>query len=236
MPKHGKPGSVHVTGEGRFAGFVLAADGTDPDRMIIAGGKVANGLPADNPLTDHTMLVLTYTDAHNPNADTWRLPAGNCHLYLIADGRPVSVTLSLAGVSGSTRLTPKAPVAAELARPENRYLDLGAAGAGAAGRVRGPGLLLLAATLHQPTFQHLFTGCIYRGKDAAARATYAPGCPDATIRSRAAVTNVDPNRTDVEPELGSALHGAADTFGQGYSLIDAGKLDHVDYRALWLTF
>jgi hypothetical protein len=237
VPRGGQPGSVQVTGEGRFTGFALVADGTDPNRVMISGGRVSNGLPADHSLGDSSMLALTHTDALDLATSSWELPAGDYHLYLIADGSPVTVTLSLAGLSGSTQLSPTVPVAADVARPEARYLPQGVQTAGAPGQLRGSGLLLqLAATLHEPTIQQDFTNCFYRGEQATARATYAPGCPEATITTSSVVGNLDPTARSLILHTSGSWSDTAETFGQGYSLVNAGINEHVDYRALWLTF
>jgi hypothetical protein len=233
----GGPGSVQVTGEGRYAGFALVADGTDRDRVVIGGGRVDNGLPADSSRGDSETLALSLTDALDFTAPSYELPAGDYHLYVIADGSPVTVKLSLGGLSGSTRLTPTVPVAADLAQPDARYLPQGVQTAGAPGRLRGEGLLFnVAASLHSPSLQQDYTTCTYVGEERTANATYAPGCPDANVKISTILGNADPTARTLALHVGGAYYGVAETFGQGYSLTNVGINEHVDYRALWLTF
>jgi hypothetical protein len=236
VPTGADAGGLHVTGQGRFTGFALVADGTDPNRVMISGGKVANGLPAEHPLTDAAMLAITHTTALPLGASSWEIPAGDYHLYLIADGSPVTVTLTFGNQTGSTRLTPTEPVAADLARPGNRFTGQGVHGGGATGRLRGPGLLTqLAATLHKPTLAQNFTHCFYPGEQAAASATYGPGCPGSSGGS-VVLTNVDNTDRALVLHIAAFGPGRAETVGQGYSLSDAGVTEHIEFNALWLTF
>lgn len=231
-----RPSSVKVTGGGRFAGFALVADGTDPNRVAIVGGRVANGLPADHSLGDSSTLALSLTDALDFTAASYEIPAGDYHLYVIADGSPVTVSLSLGGLTGSTSLTPTVPVAADVAEPEARYLPQGVQTAGAPGRLDGEGLLFtVAASLHNPSLQQDFTNCTYVGEEKTASATYAPGCPDANVRIRTVLGNANPDERTLAHHVGGAYYGRAETFGQGYSLVNVGTNEHVAFNALWLT-
>lgn len=233
----GQPGGVTVTGEGRYVGWALVADGGDPARIIITGGRVGTGLPADGTGRDSAVLNLSMTPALDPVAEAWELPAGDYHLYLIADGKPAEVTLPLKGLSGTVALTPAVPVSHRIDRPEPRYGAVGNEGAGSTGTLEGPGLLMqLASTLSTPSVGQVFTNCYYVGENASAEATYAPGCPEADVGLQSVFTNPNIGESSGYLIIAGSLSRFADTFGQGYAMQNVGLTDNVEFSSLWLTF
>jgi hypothetical protein len=222
--------SVQITGDGRFVGFAIVADGTDPHRVMVSGGRL------DTSLGEQAVITMnhSFTELESTEDGDWIIPAGDYNLYLIADGTPVSVTLSLDGPTGTTRLAPVTPVASHAARPEARLSPQGTQTGGALSELRGEGLLLqLYATLYSASAFNTLMTCIYDG-EAALTATHTPGCPDSSFRGAPIVIQPATGRT-VSIGVTSAYHGAGGPVAQGYSYSNAGLNESVDYVAMWLS-
>ena len=227
VPGHDLPGSVQVSGPGRLAGLALVADGTDPDRIMLTAGRVSTGI-------GDSVLASSHSAALTGGTPTWTLPAGSYWLYLIADGAPVTVTLTLDGPPGSTTLTPTVPVSSRIAQPQPRYLPQGSQTGGELGTLTGPGLVLqLTTTLHPLTVAQNLMHCLYLGQNAHT-ALHAPGCPDADIRLSAQLLNTNTDRVLVYSSA-AGHRDVPDDIAQGYSLTNAGLNEHITNTSLWLT-
>jgi hypothetical protein len=106
---------VTIAGEGRYVGFTLTRshtfDGLSAYRLpSFMGGQVqVSGRVAPTaqcaPKPNET-LPLTYDCTDLPKPRHFVLPAGRYHLSVITDGSPLSITLHLRGLAGTTQIRP----------------------------------------------------------------------------------------------------------------------------------
>jgi hypothetical protein len=107
---------ITLNGRGRIYGVVLHQDG-GPDKPT--AGKLNHGFCAGAGCTPElgTLGEVPFFDPPGAGFGVGTLPPGNYHLYLLADGAPVQVTLRLAGLTGSLSLAPKLAAKAALGEP-----------------------------------------------------------------------------------------------------------------------
>jgi hypothetical protein len=128
---HWSDWTISTTG-GRYAGFVLRADGR-------GARPLASGLrPGDcatrgcrRPAWSGTFTWdFVYGAGAQPGdgPDAGTLPAGRYHLYLVTDGAPVTVRLRLPGLRGSTSVTGGSPAAVTVQSPAAATYDPPATG------------------------------------------------------------------------------------------------------------
>lgn len=111
------PKSVQVKGVGRVAGLVLSrADVDNLDRPILY--FLRQGLCKSKAKDCETIHTAGYErDGKLSVPKVARLPAGDYTLYLIADRKPITVTLRLGGLSGRTAFRPDHLVHAGINEP-----------------------------------------------------------------------------------------------------------------------
>lgn len=106
VPPQTSSTDVRIQGKGRITGFVLHGDGAW-NRPTVFSLRVADctspGCTAPWPPFYYSWVNL------GPTAQTsGTLPAGDYHLYLVADGAPTTVTIHFHGLPGRVVLTPPA--------------------------------------------------------------------------------------------------------------------------------
>ncbi|MBI4729532.1 MAG: hypothetical protein HY775_08545 [Acidobacteria bacterium] len=103
---------ISIEGSGRFKGLVLVQDVPPDDQTILVAVRVPEDALCGATYCPATPLVAT--EAWGPGAELvvgeqLPLPAGTYRLYVMAEGGPVSITLRLHGLTGSTSLRPTKP-------------------------------------------------------------------------------------------------------------------------------
>lgn len=224
--------AVGVQGKGRFVGFALVQDGTDPDKTVIIAGRVPSRLRPGR-TTELTSSALS--SRHGGVAPVWTLPKGDYRLYLIADGSPAKVTLRLGGLPGAARtVAPGVRAASTVQRPAERLLDQGLSSAGGNAVTRGATLTFgWLGNRYQPGLVEDAQHCRYYGAAPGQESTFRPGCLGAAESNAINVANID-----VGP-LGTVSTSFAHDrrggdHGQGYTLLTAGARQSLDYIAVWL--
>jgi hypothetical protein len=174
---------VSISGAGRFAGIAMADYRGSEGAMLIA---------IDNSYCATPGCVGTYTrdrigmvsDPAVKGGWTSVLPAGDYLLHVISDGSPVSVTLRLAGLSGTTSVAPTGPSALAV-KTLDQKLAAGTPPAQPVWSAAGTGHLgshggVIASNMWFTGKVHAvsdYGDCLYQGEPPF----YAPRCPTATI-------------------------------------------------------
>jgi hypothetical protein len=97
---------AQVSGGGRFHGAILRRDGGRGEGAFHALLLRGDGMEA---YEGDALSIWATDEEYESERDTKTMPAGLYRLYLIADGRPTSVRLTLP-LPGSTTVTPEVPV------------------------------------------------------------------------------------------------------------------------------
>ena len=107
---------VDINGRGRFTGVVLHGDGRwlGPYGSAIRFGLCEGRGCAQSPLSYRLELL----NAPDSNGYAGTLPAGNYHLYVLADGAPVKVTMRFKDLPGRITLRPTTRARVEIVEPE----------------------------------------------------------------------------------------------------------------------
>ncbi|MHB8509939.1 MAG: hypothetical protein ACYDGR_15050 [Candidatus Dormibacteria bacterium] len=176
-----------VTGNGRWLGFALRGQ----DRSLIAWRSNLCWASGCSPPYSDECCIDFYADPFGsdhiiaPGTSAVDLSAGDYQLYLMADGAPVTVSLPLAGLTGSTHLHPRRTTRLDL-RTITPTLEEGIPPAGLAYSGGGTGDLLTdwgfafgLIALHPTSASNGTVGnCLIQG-DAPGQ-VYTPGCPVST--------------------------------------------------------
>jgi len=177
---------VSVTGNGRFAGIVLRRVRSSfhaPYSLFVTRHNMCFSGPGCAPKNPKTHFFFQGPEPDSSNEQA-RLPRGYYQLYLFTDGAPVTVRLTISGLSGSTRLAPirKFPYSIETPTPflsgtdpATLYYSVGFThrwGGAAAG-------LMYALGFDVPIPGHvetLYGACGFEGKPLPGY-VMGPGCP-----------------------------------------------------------
>lgn len=135
-------------GGGRIIAYVLVKEGWDgPSRRrpMIVGQRV--GQCAEVGCASQSLVGGGVTAWGVKRDGAWEMPAGVYRLYLVADGAPVEMKLTIASLEGETTLTPKGPARAEivsLTPGVHEMVDLNDYSAGTTAPFRGEGYSSIA--------------------------------------------------------------------------------------------
>ena len=221
--------ALRVDGEGSFAGFALVAEGDDPERPVLTGGRVrAAGV------RDRTFM-MSANAAIDDFTDAVEVPAGRYRLYLLAD-RPATVRLAAGDRAGERALSTLRPVRFDLRRPPVQFLPHGFTGVGDHATLGGPGLMLgVLSDVYSAMTVDNTTACWFEGEEAAANpVAFAPGCPGASRRLSTNTVYFNPSRGG-NGSTAIALTSEGGVFGQGYGIASASVRESIAYDAMWLT-
>lgn len=230
-----KANDLAIDGKGRLTGFVLtAANVADIDRPTVVA------LDAKACDTDGRCMnrpVRTFTRG-NTSSQSAKLPKGPYLLYLVTDGKPVSVDISIAGLSGSTSLAPTKSVHAGIDQPEEVITETTNTiySNGRSIDVDGPSTMWLTMmTMSGEAWAAGSYGhCIYRGEPPPPPIGFAPGCP-AGGGSAIADTVTQPMPYErVGGSLTFAAPGGRWSFGDYY--VTAAKADPPKTLSFFLDF
>lgn len=219
-------GGVTITGAGRYVGFFLRQE--KPGGVRLLGGRAEGSRLG-------TYLMPLQGLADGPSL---RLPAGSYRLYLLADGKPATVTLRLRGLAGSSTLRPAKRVPYTLASPAATVATPGGnvAFAGADATLDGPGIAFDFLRTVNSNFQASNTQlCFYDGKPPPAPLAYAPGCPRSAFSPVFTVVAPGIGRTE-----GASYGGSGDlpagTYAQGFNFHSIAVAEGYSYVAGFMAF
>jgi hypothetical protein len=226
-PAAGRSGATFAGG-GRHVGFFLMDD--RPNGVRLLGGHAEGSR-----LTAYMHPLQGLADG-----PTFRLPAGNYRLYLLADGAPATVTLRLKGLGGRVALTPSRRVPSELRSPAATVappVGANVAYGGAEGTLPGRGVAFDFLRTVNTQFTASNTQlCFYTEKPPAAPLAYAPGCPRALFAST--LTVVSPG--GVGTTEGAAFSASADLpagqYAQGFNIVAVAVADSFRYTAGFFSY
>lgn len=235
--------SVSVAGHGRLVGIVLRGTSTRTDGVNLFAGRVLDvpGAPASAiPVGDYRLGSGGTYHFVKTSKDVTILPAGAYQLYLITEGKPVSVTLRLGGLSGVRTIAPKRPQAGLVTTPKSQVLPA-AGGSGNLALAKSEttlaarGLALQAIRFRTNAYlggQYLF--CHRNGPDDLPTDSYGPTC----LRRDSTVAN--DRYPQPEPDTQLFLNAWAGVpAGQqsiGFTYLTEAAITDVSSVALWLTF
>lgn len=192
----GETDEVTIEGGGELPGFILVRSKTSTydhpvlgpiestyDEVVAAGIRLpAAGVTKSLSRGSRTLLLMPFKDTLKP---------GNYRLYLLADRTPVTVTLKLEGLVGTTRLSPTKRTGLDMKElPERSRTDSAAMSLFTAGddaELEKPGLVVDATVveIHDGTDTE-FGSCVYRGEpideEQGQVVSYAPYCAGGTGR------------------------------------------------------
>lgn len=236
-----------LTGSADFVGFVIVEDVADPPP-----GWLGGRLPATGGSRLFVERIGTIFESPDP---TYEIPAGDYRIYLLTEGAPAELSLTLEGLSGSLALPVRHPVAYDAQLPEE-YEETAPApqlySAGGTAYLDGPGVAYQAAWfdtgIHGAT---QMDACIFEGSPPDPWRS-VPGC---TLISIVSMGNQPPGMVSGEGqgdgglETEPAFHFlSADWFptqsgwdergewGQALTVEAASTLESIDSLALWLDF
>ena len=106
---------IHVKGKGRFVAFALVPE--SPKSEIVFGGRFPNEAEAMDFVMPLNRFNFDFAKWYDGELE---LAPGRYDLYLIPDRSPVTITLRLHGLQGTTTVSPSTPVDSELAFPPSR--------------------------------------------------------------------------------------------------------------------
>jgi hypothetical protein len=203
---------IAVSGAGRFVGVALVGTEARTRQTTLFGGRLpdAAGTRFLLPIAPYPAVGGGSFEVFKTYGDTATLPAGKYRLYLLTDGRPVTVTLRLAGLAGTAALAPRRPAPYQLAFPAARPaggngLTTNVYSAGAT--FDPPSAALLFHALWVDTSAHVagqYFLCHREGPGGIEPLDHGPGCPEAQQMD---FTN---DRTPTtEPDGKLHLHGYA---------------------------
>jgi hypothetical protein len=191
--------SVYETvtqGRGRYVGFVMHQDGgwlTDIFYRVMYSYCTSPGCTGEAPPTNVGAILEPGTpgggplDPGSPGTATISdtLPAGNYHLYLLADGAPVKVTLFFHGLGGQVTLAPAQPTTTATPAPTPDFtIPSSRSNAYAAGMTRQVtggvgGMTFITSWVFQrlPDEPTDIGKCAYAGKPPSQYPAYEDPCP-----------------------------------------------------------
>jgi hypothetical protein len=231
---------VTVEGAGRYIGVVLVAEGNEEriGSTLIAGQVDPDAICDDQGCPFGVATLVAGAGLGSGGPGRWLLPAGDYRLHLVAEesAGPVSVTLRLGGLEGTTHLVPSDPTGLEtvpmpprVPLPESQSVYWNSARHDMGVQTRG--MIWTVAWLRHPLEPAgKYHYCIYRDAEPEDH----PGCVDPVLDLGFNNTLVGyPAKAWVLLEgFGFPVQG---DFAQ--KLWFAGNLvDGVDGLALWLPF
>jgi hypothetical protein len=232
------PQDLSIRGPGRFVGFALFED--DP-------GTPKKGIFVGRPATRTRIQPVVVASELQLSNGRYLLPAGDYVLYLLADGRDVSVTVTLEGLSGTRAVTPTDPVQYSVAMPAPDYDSSTAPGgfknlysAGATRRIGEVAFIFDAMwERHDAHVVTEFMSCHYDHKPQGP-APFAPGCPGAApggSRDVADSPRITPDaaRNGALFYEGAVVAGGRGPFALGGSITSAASVTEVGFLGVWLT-
>ena len=230
---------VSYSGPGRVVGLALVEQGVPLRRAfeLVSVRWSYCGEPGCPPDPDDVAEITTSSDFRGKR---WEIPAGDYRLYLIADGKPVEVTLKLHGLDGSTDLHPGDLVGGRIAAPDatvpepTRHLFLGRANPVT---MHMPGLLIDGNTSGYVTgpSANAQGSCFWRGRgeEDLFQSTPGPHCYDFAERG---------GRSWSTSTLGGGWwfwgigHVPAGKWRSSYWSVDATAFPQSDFLTLWLSY
>lgn len=241
---------IEISGGGRVAGVMLRmiAPGNDgrhlrilrlpadiycvpPDLQSEASPELHGTCPLEPRLFVRTDAI------EDVIAGEARLPAGDYRLYAITDGRPVSVSLRLHGLSGTIVLAPQTPARIQVAELEPASTKLGTGQiywGGATRDLQGQGLAWsFQWTIKSAGLAEDSTTCGYEGGEPQIGA-YMPGCPLASVNAGWTTTFVAPMRHMSIHD--TSVYHVSGLWGQGGYIVSAAAVDAVGGIVLWVTY
>jgi len=233
-----EPEDLAVRGGGRFVGFALFGDGR---------GVRETGLFVGRPPMRTRIQPVVVGSGLESFKGRYLLPAGDYVLYLLADGRDASVTVTLEGLSGARSLTPKEPVQYSVAIPAPDYDSSSAPGglknlysAGATRRIGEVAFVFDAMwERHDAHAVTEFISCRYDHRPQGP-APFAPGCPGAAPGGSREVTHSprvtpDSSRNGALFYQGAVIDGHGGRFALGGSITSAASVTEIGFLGVWLT-
>jgi hypothetical protein len=234
---------LEVKGRGRFVGFALVPD--DPEVPVLLGGR----LPKSSG-NFHLLMPILGQIFHSGILQLYgertTMPAGDYRLYLLPDGAPATVRLTLRGLTGRTILRPSSPARYVLETPEvyspeqtpNYY------SAGTVAALDSRGLIFQALWVRlNAHLEGIYHFCWYDKAELEEQITtqvvppqvqYGPGCagPGGGL--------TEDRRVDLEPHVKLYYEGVAPLpkgdYGQGFYFATASVVRKVGHVTMWLSY
>jgi hypothetical protein len=249
-PVHVSMSDVRITGRGRVYG-VLVEDypkGTVASLSLVGFGMC--GSPGCAPLVkdDRSGCVCT-SDGSSVTLDEGTFPAGTYRVFLLADGAPVTATITWQGLRGTARLAPRTPVRATLlAPPPSQEVPAGSPAVYAAGATytAGPrGAYAVYATWKREVASQepgLVSQCLYQGPPPAGPTPpYQQPCSGGSRNAPFAVGNTSTDEAGpagvgsgyVSSFTGISGFGPG-TWSLGFSHTTAGPVLDAHTQELWI--
>jgi hypothetical protein len=246
-PGTGSSPDVSITGDGRFAGLVLAeagapAIGSDRFQAMQMGFCWSQGCDPVDP----AVFVGADTSAKPvPDADgkhsLYTLSAGAYNLHLVADGARVVVTLRLAGLGGAVSLSPRTQEDLQFTDLTNATDSLGPlAGsfysAGGVGTIGGSGGMVVTETAidRSVSGSKLDGMCVYQG-GAPPGGLYLPYCPGSYSAGELIIPTAAPTASR-SVGYGSVSGIPGGTWGIGDGVYTAGVVSDAHTAGFWLSY
>lgn len=210
--------------------FALVGEDADEPRLLL-GGRLPEEADS-SPFLTHFGLGPEGPDW----SGYWDVPAGRYRLYLFTS-RPATLTLSLDGVAGRSRVVPRRDARYE-ARTPRPVAETGAVNnlyfAGAEGSLEGQVAQLQILWKHETLHASTHSGyCWYDDVPMEPNTAYVPGCPTADSQDVVELTGVWAGNS---LSVGTALRlaGATGESGQGAWFTSAAAVTDFGHVAAWL--
>lgn len=227
----GAAGDLRISTTGRFGAVVLAQQGVPERQRVIVVGARAPGRPG---------LHFTYAVSGLTGGGSFRVPAGDYRLYAVSERGPVTITMRLVGLSGTTRLTADQPARAGVQLPAAALDTTPARVAYAVGQDRRTSgrtmFLSVLSVAYQAHIDTAYVHCFYFARPSGP-APYHPGCPDNTERL---ITTIS-----LPPDAGAAVRHLVVSsvvplegghYAAGVSLTSVTPAEMPQYAQLWLEY
>lgn len=236
----GENATFAIRSEG-FAGVMLRRlEATDDLDTLVAAARFEPGMLCGGCETPEEALIVGITGIESQaSADySWQIPAGEYRLYLLTDGRPANVRITLAGLAGSRLLHPEHGV--EPPVPETiPLLSSSSAGPiwafGSGDRLDSRGAQLWGGLVYTGSDGNVeIEGCSHEGSDPVATA-FAPGCPGGSPHGHYGFTYVA-NEGPVVHGAGFVVERDDGDWSVGGNVVAAGSVAAVGWASVVLPF
>jgi hypothetical protein len=227
--------AIKVTGGGRYAGIMLTRRSGGPVTSLEAVNVNFCNVPGCQPLA-----AQQYVDSNAPRvarvdgSQTVTLGVGSYDLQLVADRAPVTVTLTLSGLPGSTHLRPRGPSAAAILdmTPTAGVSTGPVYSAGTTRSLAFGGSVVTALVADRQASAGRQSGlCVYRGSPPTA-GVYTEQCPGAYFGAQLLIPEVAV--ADTVHEYGGVLGLPTAQWSVGQYEITVGSADVRIANGLWL--
>ncbi|MGH2755148.1 MAG: hypothetical protein ACRDLB_12035 [Actinomycetota bacterium] len=172
--------TLRIRGAGRVAGFLLVRQGTrKPQGIYAAAFRVCDRPGCSDGWSGWLTRVVVPIGLKWPKRGTvFKLPAGDYPAYVITDGAPVEVELTLSDVQGSADLEPSERVDASVGVSSAGGQVKNVFTAGTTYKLHSQGVALMGfVERHQNGAAELYNDCLYRGKPSLPEEiAYTPAC------------------------------------------------------------